>query len=85
MGQRYLSGRLTMDANIVSLAWFSSPTAYKRARRLMSDGWQWPPNYGKWLETVERTVNRLMAAGRTVQLIDLEPGILQGLVPCSRS
>jgi hypothetical protein len=61
----------------VALAWFCTPTAYKNARRLMSDGWQWPPSYGKWLETVERTVNRLKAAGRIVELIELEPGIFR--------
>jgi hypothetical protein len=68
MGNR-ISGTLTMDANTIALAWFSTPTAYRSARRLMSDGWQWPPSYGKWLESLERTVNRLKAAGRKVVLI----------------
>ena len=63
-----------MDANTMSLAWFSTPTAYKSARRLMSDGWQWPPSYGKWKESAERTIKRMQAAGTCVELIDLEPG-----------
>jgi hypothetical protein len=33
--------------------------------------------YGKWLESAERTVSRLKAAGRNVVLIDLEPGIFK--------
>lgn len=66
-----------MDANTIAVAWFSTSTAYRSARRLMSDGWQWPPSYGKWLESAERTVNRFTAAGRRVVLIDLEPGMFK--------
>jgi hypothetical protein len=76
MGNR-ISGRLTMDANTIALAWFSTPTAYRSARRLMSDGWQWPPSYRKWRESAERTAQRLMAAGRKIVLIDLEPGMFR--------
>src|SRR5262245_2274979 len=73
IGGNRISQTLTLDANTTALAWFSTPTAYRTARRLMTDGWQWPPNHGKWLENAERTVNRLEAAGRMVVLIDLDP------------